>query len=58
LLVRPDDSPLRLNGSGMVVLNPPWKLDQELAQALPVLAQLLADGEAESKLDWLRREGD
>jgi 23S rRNA (adenine2030-N6)-methyltransferase len=58
LLVRPDDSPLRLNGSGMVVLNAPWKLDQELAQALPVLAQLLADGEAESKLDWLRREGD
>jgi 23S rRNA (adenine2030-N6)-methyltransferase len=26
LLVRPDDSPLRLNGSGMIVINPPWKL--------------------------------
>ena len=58
LLVRPDDSPLRLNGSGMIVVNPPWKLDQELAQALPVLAQLLADGEPESKLDWLKREGE
>ena len=58
LLVRPDDSPLRLNGSGMVVLNPPWKLDQELAHALPVLAELMADGESESKLDWLRREGE
>ena len=58
LLVRADDSPLRLNGSGMVVLNPPYKLDQELAGALPILAKLLADGDAaESKLDWLRREG-
>jgi 23S rRNA (adenine2030-N6)-methyltransferase len=59
LLVRPDDTPLRLNGSGMVVLNPPYKLDQELAGALPALAKLLADGDApESKLDWLRREGE
>jgi 23S rRNA (adenine2030-N6)-methyltransferase len=58
LLVRPDDSPLRLNGSGMVVLNPPYKLDQELAAALPVLAKLLADGEPESRLDWLKREGE
>jgi 23S rRNA (adenine2030-N6)-methyltransferase len=58
LLVRPDDSPLRLNGSGMVVLNPPWKLDQELASALPVLARLLADGESSSRLDWLKREGE
>ena len=58
LLVRPDDSPLRLNGSGMVVINPPWKLDFELAHALPVLAKLLADGEPESKLDWLKREGE
>jgi 23S rRNA (adenine2030-N6)-methyltransferase len=58
LLIRPDDSPLRLNGSGMVVLNPPYKLDQELAAALPVLAKLLADGEPESRLDWLKREGE
>jgi len=57
LLVRPDDSPLRLNGSGMLVLNPPYKLDQEIAQALPVLAKLLADGASESRVDWLKREG-
>jgi 23S rRNA (adenine2030-N6)-methyltransferase len=57
LLVRPDDSPLRLNGSGMVVLNPPYKLDQEIAQSLPVLAKLLADGASESRVDWLKREG-
>jgi 23S rRNA (adenine2030-N6)-methyltransferase len=57
LMVRPDDSPLRLNGSGMVVLNPPYRLDQELASALPALAKLLADGEPGSTVDWLRREG-
>ena len=42
----------------MVVINPPYKLDQELAGALPVLSKLLADGESDSRLDWLRREGE
>lgn len=56
LLVRADDSPLRLNGSGMLVLNPPWKLDAALAPALPALAAALADGTASTRLDWLRRE--
>jgi 23S rRNA (adenine2030-N6)-methyltransferase len=54
VLVRPDDSPLRLNGSGMLVLNPPWQLDQALAPALPVLARLLGDREPQGRLDWLK----
>lgn len=58
LLVRADDSPLRLNGSGMVIVNPPYKLDQEISPALPVLCKLLADGEPEWKLAWLRKEGE
>ena len=58
LLVRPDDSPLRLNGSGMAVLNPPWKLDQQLADALPVLERALGeDAGAGTRLEWLHREG-
>lgn len=57
LLVRPDDSPLRLNGSGMLLLNPPWKLDAALAPALPWLARTLGEAGASSRLDWLRREG-
>ncbi len=56
LLVRPDDSPLRLNGSGMAVLNPPWKLDQSLSAALPVLKQALGEAGAGTRLEWLRRE--
>jgi 23S rRNA (adenine2030-N6)-methyltransferase len=44
LLVRPDDSPLRMNGSGMLLLNPPWRIEAALA---PALAQLqVALGEA------------
>ena len=56
LLVRPDDSPLRLNGSGMAVLNPPWQLDQALAPVLPVLQQRLGQAGASTRLEWLRRE--
>ena len=56
LLVRPDDSPLRLNGSGMLVLNPTWKLDEEIAAALPVLAAELGEAGASHRLEWLKRE--
>lgn len=54
LLVRPDDSPLRLNGSGMLMFHPPWKLDAALAPALPVLARLLGEHHASHRLEWLR----
>ena len=56
VMVRPDDSSLRLNGSGMLVLNPPWKLDLALAQALPELAKLMGEDGASSRLEWLKRE--
>lgn len=54
LLVRPDDSPLRLNGSGMAVLNPPWKLEEALAPVLPVLQQRLGEAGAATRLEWLK----
>ena len=57
LLVHPDDSPLRLNGSGMVILNAPWNLDDMLREPLRALASLLSqDRPAEVKLDWLLDE--
>lgn len=57
LAVRAENSSLRLNGCGVVLLNPPWKLDQALAAALPVLAQLLGeDGQGAWRLQWLKRE--
>lgn len=54
LQVRPDDSPLRLNGSGMLVINPPWQLDAALAPILPVLATHLGEAGASHRLEWLR----
>ncbi|MCP1373785.1 23S rRNA (adenine(2030)-N(6))-methyltransferase RlmJ [Dyella lutea] len=54
LLVHADDSPLRLNGSGMVVLNAPWNLDELLREPLGAMARLLGQGQpARWNLDWL-----
>ena len=54
LLVRPDDSPLRMNGSGLLLLNPPWQLDAALAPTLAVLRDRLGETGASTRLDWLR----
>jgi 23S rRNA (adenine2030-N6)-methyltransferase len=57
ILVHAANTPLRLNGAGMVVLNAPWDLDQRLRAAMAVLARLLAQGDAASwQLDWLRSD--
>jgi 23S rRNA (adenine2030-N6)-methyltransferase len=59
LLVHPDDSPLRLNGSGMVILNAPWNLDQLLREPLRAMARLLSqERAAEWRLDWLVQENE
>jgi 23S rRNA (adenine2030-N6)-methyltransferase len=54
LMIRPDDSPLRLNGSGMLLFNPPFQLDAVLAPALPILARMLGETHASQRLEWLR----
>ncbi|MDR0184965.1 23S rRNA (adenine(2030)-N(6))-methyltransferase RlmJ, partial [Lysobacter arvi] len=41
LIDRPDD-PTRLTGSGLIVVNPPWRLAEEAATFLPALAERLA----------------
>ena len=54
LLVRPDDSPLRMNGSGMLVLNAPWRFDAAMRPALAALQGALGEPGARSGADWLR----
>lgn len=55
LLVHPDNSPLRLNGCGMLIANPPWKVSATLAGLLPALLQVLAQSPAAAqRLHWLR----
>jgi 23S rRNA (adenine2030-N6)-methyltransferase len=46
----------RLRGSGLIVVNPPWTLPDELGVLLPALAQALGGAAAETRLDWLAGE--
>ncbi|HYG06601.1 MAG TPA: 23S rRNA (adenine(2030)-N(6))-methyltransferase RlmJ [Stenotrophomonas sp.] len=54
LLVRTDDSPLRLNGSGMLLVNPPWQFEQVVAPALPALRTHLGGAGSATRLEWLK----
>lgn len=57
LLIDRADDATRLNGSGLVVINPPWKLAEEAEILLPALAGRLARGdEAGFRCDWLAGE--
>jgi len=57
LLLRADDSPLRLNGCGMVIVNAPWKFDDQLRELLPVLLEELSREPTRStRIDWLARD--
>ena len=48
---------MKMKGSGLVVINPPWKLDQELAPAARWLAEALAQDEGgRAEFHWLVRE--
>ena len=54
LLVRPDDSPLRMNGSGMLILNAPWQFDVAMRPALAALQAALGEAGASSRVAWLK----
>jgi 23S rRNA (adenine2030-N6)-methyltransferase len=44
LCVAPDGRARGLTGSGMIVVNPPWKVREEIALALPWLAREMGNG--------------
>jgi len=57
LTVLPLSDPSRLNGSGLILVNPPWTLEAELAVLLPALAGLLGEVDKGGfRLDWLAGE--
>jgi len=46
-----------LIGSGLLLVNPPWRLETELQSLLPALAAVLGrDREAAARVDWLAPE--
>ncbi|MBI3545647.1 MAG: 23S rRNA (adenine(2030)-N(6))-methyltransferase RlmJ [Gammaproteobacteria bacterium] len=50
----PDDSALRLNGCGMIIVNPPWQLEQTLKTTLPALLALLRQhARGRTDVSWL-----
>ncbi len=54
LLVSQLGDSTRLNGAGLIVVNPPWTLENELSVLLPALAGTLGlNGKGSFRLDWL-----
>ena len=46
----------RLSGAGLVVVNPPWRLADELARLLPTLRSVLGTAGGRANVDWLTGE--
>lgn len=51
-----DDRSDRLNGSGLILINPPWKTQESLNSLLPALQQTLGAGIGPVGTRWLRDE--
>lgn len=56
LELRPPSPEPRLDGCGMVVVNPPFVLEEEMAAILPALRDLLGERGARAQTEWLARE--
>ncbi|ODT06801.1 MAG: 23S rRNA (adenine(2030)-N(6))-methyltransferase RlmJ [Mesorhizobium sp. SCN 65-20] len=55
--IRPPSREPRLDGTGMIVVNPPYPLESELQMLLPVLAEILGEGGgARWSIEWLAGE--
>jgi 23S rRNA (adenine2030-N6)-methyltransferase len=57
LLIQPPRHADRLNGCGLIVANPPFALERELATILPELSRRLAapGGGGQHRLDWIAK---
>lgn len=54
LTVRAADSPIGLNGSGMLIANPPWQFDVEMVDVIQELHRILApEQEGGTRVEWL-----
>lgn len=54
LAVRPDSDHRGMTASGMIVINPPWKLEQQMTTLLPWLHQkLVPEGYGHATVSWI-----
>lgn len=57
LCIFPADNQLGLNGTGMVIVNPPWQFDETASAVLKWLTPVLSEHpQASYKVEWLARE--
>ena len=57
LTIRQPSNPPRLHGTGMIVINPPFVLEEEMRVLMPVLADVLSDdGRGRWTIDWVAGE--
>ena len=57
-LTLPANADKRLRGSGLILVNPPWRLEDELGVLLPALAEVLAGApnRGATRIGWLTGE--
>lgn len=54
LAVRPDSDQRGMTASGMIVINPPWKLEQQMRELLPWLhKKLVPAGTGHTRVEWI-----
>ncbi|EPU3935483.1 MULTISPECIES: 23S rRNA (adenine(2030)-N(6))-methyltransferase RlmJ [Morganella] len=57
LAVRPDSDQRGMTASGMIVINPPWKLESQMKSVLPWLHNVLVpEGTGHTLVDWITPE--
>lgn len=56
LFIRACDDPKRMSGCGLIIINPPWKLDEQLASLFNWLKDILAQGPgAHARVEWIKK---
>jgi 23S rRNA (adenine2030-N6)-methyltransferase len=58
IIVAAHDPDGRLGGCGLVMVNPPWRLQSEAEIVLGVLSGVLARGARRVVVDWVASGGD
>ncbi|NBI12248.1 23S rRNA (adenine(2030)-N(6))-methyltransferase RlmJ [[Haemophilus] felis] len=57
LAVRPDTEQRGMTASGMIVINPPWQLEQQMKSILPLLTEILVpEGTGSWTVNWITPE--
>lgn len=55
--IRPDSTQRGMTASGMIVINPPWKLESQMREILPYLSEVLAPaGTGHWSVNWITPE--